>query len=142
MGKVTRYANAALRERATHDVEDLGVVRAALHRRFDGEADVVAEQRRDRGDPAVLAINRGRARRLERAGDLHVVGMRRMSDDREDEVVMLAPEKRHGREPLALSYGVARGGLSLPARGDPVLDAHRRAAARVRKPRHVAGRED
>ena len=51
---------------------------------------------------------------------------------------MLAPEERHGIERLAPPEDIERGGLALPLGDDPVFDADRSAAVRVRPARNIA----
>ena len=58
------------------------------------------------------------------------------------DVIMLAPEERHGVELLAAAEHVQRRGLALALGHDPVFDADALAAMRIGPARDVAGGED
>src|SRR5690242_10074746 len=63
---------------------------------------------------------------------LDVVPARRVADIVYRDVILLRPEEWHRGEALAPPEHVARRGLTLTLRNDPVLDAQPLAAARVR----------
>src|SRR5258708_2948988 len=58
------------------------------------------------------------------------------------DVIMLAPEERHGRELLSISEDVERRGLTLPLGDDPMFDASFCARVRIGPPRDIARRKD
>lgn len=78
-------------ERTANDVDDLVVAGVLLHRHFDGEAHVVARERRHCGDAPVFPIDRGGIPIFQRSADLHVVSALGVTDVGEDEVIVLAP---------------------------------------------------
>ena len=76
------------------------------------------------------------------AVDRELVPFLGVTDIVDRDVVVLAPEERHGVELLAQAQHVERRGLSLALGDHPVLDADRLAAVRVGPARDVAGGED
>ena len=65
-----------------------------------------------------------------------------MADIVDGNVVMLAPEERHGDEFLAMAEHVERRCLPLPLGNDPMLDPNVVATVRIWPARNVAGREN
>src|ERR1700730_5606748 len=115
---------------------------AALHRRFRVKAVVVAEDRRHRQGLLAPAIAHDRVAGGDVAVDVDPVPGRGVDDIVDGDVVVLAPEERHGGEPLAAAEHVARGDLALALGHDPMLDAHGFATASSRPAGDVAGGED
>src|ERR1019366_6516680 len=74
----------------------------------------------------------------ERAVDANAVPLLGVADVVDGDVVVLAPEKRHGGEALAPPQHVAGRDLALALRHDPVLDAHAIAGPGIGPARDVA----
>ena len=76
------------------------------------------------------------------AVDRQLVPFLGVADIVDRDVVVLAPEERHGVELLAQAQHVERRGLALALGDHPVLDADRLAAVRIGPAGDVAGGED
>jgi hypothetical protein len=76
------------------------------------------------------------------AVDLDLVPSLGMADVIDRDVVMLAPEERHGSKFLALAEHVQCRGAPLSFRNHPMLDPNVLAAVRIGPSRNVARRED
>src|SRR5438876_3011976 len=115
---------------------------ALLQGEFGLEALDIAEDRGDRQHAAVAAVANEAILRRDVAVDRQVIPRLGVADIVDRHVVVLAPEERHGREGLAVSQHVERGGLALALGHDPMLDANIGAAVRVGPAGDIAGRED
>src|SRR5690348_16539504 len=100
-------------------------LRLALHRDFRHEAVAVAIDGRDGEHAAAALVAHDAIACGDVAVDFDVIPALRMADVVDRDVVMLAPEERHGVEPFAAAEHVERGRLSLALCDDPVLDANR-----------------
>ena len=94
----------------------------SFHFDFSPKAREIAEDRRDGACAAVLFVTDQAIPRFDVAIDLDRVPRFRMADIIDRDIVVLAPEKRHGIELLAAAQHVDRRCLPLPFRDGPVLN--------------------
>src|SRR5581483_3932560 len=112
-----------------------------LHRALCRQALLAAEDRRDGERPAAFAIAQRHIVRARVAVLHNLVPAGGMADIIDRDVVMLAPEERHGPIGFAPAEHVAGGGLALPLGHHPMLDAHPFAAIAIGPEGDVAGGE-
>src|SRR3569623_386102 len=111
---------------------------AFLHRSRRFEAVGVAEDRSHRQRLAVELVFKQAIVRRDLAMHDDLIPLFRMADIIDRNIVMLAPEERHGVECFARAQHIARGHLSLALGHNPMLDTYVRALMRVRPARDVA----
>src|SRR3954452_402551 len=113
-----------------------------FERQLRFEARAIASDCRDGERRLSLEKPHGRVVRVERAIDLHPVPSFGMADVPNRDVVVLAPEERHGPEPLAPAQHVPRSRLCLTFGDHPVLNPDVLARAWIGPTCDVASSED
>src|SRR5206468_11852976 len=113
-----------------------------LHRKLGLEACDVAIDRGDGEYAAVALVLQQAILSRDVAVDGDLVPFLGVADIVDRHVVVLAPEKRHRMERLALAKHVSRGGLALALGDHPTFDANGLEGTRIGPARAIARRID
>src|SRR5437899_10647099 len=110
---------------------------AALERQFSFQILQIATNTRDSREFAGRSENHGSVFGFQIAGNIRASFAAAVADVADVQIEMVTPEKRRHNEGLTRANNVARSGLALPLRDDPVLHPHA-PRARIGPARDVA----